>query len=89
MERKEPSYTVGGNVNWYNHYGKQYGVSLHKANLDAGEGFRASGGALTRGHRGRTRGGTLWGRQRRAVTMTQTELLGPSPPQGSVSRWLR
>ena len=22
---KEPSYTVGGNVNWYNHYGKQYG----------------------------------------------------------------
>ena len=22
---KEPSYTVGGNVNWYNHYGKEYG----------------------------------------------------------------
>jgi hypothetical protein len=23
----EPSYTVGGNVNYYNHYGKQYGGS--------------------------------------------------------------
>uniref|UniRef100_A0A9L0RI47 RNA-directed DNA polymerase n=1 Tax=Equus caballus TaxID=9796 RepID=A0A9L0RI47_HORSE len=22
---KEPSYTVGGNANWYSHYGKQYG----------------------------------------------------------------
>ena len=21
----EPSYIVGGKVNWYNHYGKQYG----------------------------------------------------------------
>ena len=25
VEKREPSYTVGGNVNWYNHYGKQYG----------------------------------------------------------------
>ena len=25
VEKTEPSYTVGGNVNWYNHYGKQYG----------------------------------------------------------------
>jgi len=24
-EKGIPSYTVGGNVNWYNHYGKQYG----------------------------------------------------------------
>ena len=23
---KEPSYTVGGNVKQYNHYGEQYGV---------------------------------------------------------------
>ena len=22
-----PSYTVGGNVSWYSHYGKQYGGS--------------------------------------------------------------
>ena len=25
VEKREPSYTVGGNVNWYNHYGKLYG----------------------------------------------------------------
>ena len=27
-EKRELSYTVGGNVKWYNHYGEQYGVSL-------------------------------------------------------------
>ena len=26
-EKNEPSYTVGGSVNWYSHYGKQYGGS--------------------------------------------------------------
>ena len=31
VEKKEPSYTVGGNVNWYNHYREQYGNSLKKA----------------------------------------------------------
>ena len=25
VEKRVPAYTVGGNVNWYNHYGKQYG----------------------------------------------------------------
>jgi hypothetical protein len=25
--KNEPSYTAGRNVNWYNHYGKQYGGS--------------------------------------------------------------
>ena len=25
VEKREPTYTVGGNVNWYNHYRKQYG----------------------------------------------------------------
>ena len=30
MERREPSYTVDGNVNWYSHYGEQYGGSLKK-----------------------------------------------------------
>ena len=25
---KDPSYTVRGNVNWYSHYGEQYGGSL-------------------------------------------------------------
>ena len=24
MEKREPSFPVGRNVNWYNHYGKQY-----------------------------------------------------------------
>ena len=28
VERRLPSYTVGRNVNWYNHYGEQYGGSL-------------------------------------------------------------
>ena len=28
MEKKEPCYTVGGDVNWCSHYGKQYGVFL-------------------------------------------------------------
>ena len=26
--KKGPLYAVRGNVNWYKHYGKQYGVSL-------------------------------------------------------------
>ena len=28
MERREPSYTVGRNVSWYSHDGKQYGKKL-------------------------------------------------------------
>ena len=27
VEKREPSYTVGGNVNWYSRHGKQYGDS--------------------------------------------------------------
>jgi len=27
VEKRAPSYTVGENVNWYNHCGKQYGDS--------------------------------------------------------------
>ena len=26
-EKREPLYTVGGNVSWYSHYGEQYGGS--------------------------------------------------------------
>ena len=33
MEKREPSYTVGGNVNWYSHYGEQYGGSLKKLKI--------------------------------------------------------
>ena len=28
VEKREPSCTVGGNVNWHSHYGEQYGGSL-------------------------------------------------------------
>ena len=28
VEKRESSCTVGRNVNWYNHYGRQYGDSL-------------------------------------------------------------
>ena len=30
VEKRECSCTVGGNVNWYNHYGRRYGDSLKK-----------------------------------------------------------
>ena len=26
VEKREPSYTVDGNIHWCSHYGKQYGV---------------------------------------------------------------
>ena len=28
VEKREPSYAVGGNINWCSHYGEQYGGSL-------------------------------------------------------------
>ena len=28
VEKREPSCIIGGNVNWYSHYGRQYGNSL-------------------------------------------------------------
>ena len=34
MEKREPSYTVGGNANWYNRYGEQYGVFLKKIKIE-------------------------------------------------------
>ena len=30
VEKKEPFYTVGGNVNWYSHYEEEYRGSLKK-----------------------------------------------------------
>ena len=30
MEKREPSYAVGGNANWYSHYGEQHGDSIKK-----------------------------------------------------------
>ena len=34
MEKREPSYTVGRNVNWYSPFGEQYGDSLKKLPYD-------------------------------------------------------
>ena len=34
MEKREPSYTIGGNVNWYNHYGELYGGSSKKWKIE-------------------------------------------------------
>ena len=34
VERREPSYTVGRNVNWRNHHGEQHGVSLKKLTIE-------------------------------------------------------
>ena len=31
---REPSCTVGGNVNWYSHYGEQYGGPLRKLKIE-------------------------------------------------------
>ena len=31
--KREPSYTAGGNVNWYSHYGRWYGDSLKKLGI--------------------------------------------------------
>ena len=28
VEKREPPCTVGGNINWYSHYGEQYGDAL-------------------------------------------------------------
>ena len=32
VEKNEPSCTVGGNVNWWSHYGRLYGDSLKTKN---------------------------------------------------------
>ena len=34
LEKMEPSCTVGGKINWYNHYGKQYGDSSKKLKIE-------------------------------------------------------
>ena len=32
VKKREPSYTVGGDVNWHSQYGEQYGCSLKTKN---------------------------------------------------------
>ena len=34
-EKREPSYTVGGNANWYSHYGEQCRIPLKTGNRTA------------------------------------------------------
>ena len=34
VEKREPSCTVGVTVNWYSHYGEQYGGSLKKLKIE-------------------------------------------------------
>ena len=34
VEERKPSYTVGENVNWCNHYEEQYGGSLKKLKIE-------------------------------------------------------
>ena len=34
VERRGPSYTVDGNVNWCSHYGEQYGGSFKKLKIE-------------------------------------------------------
>ena len=34
MEKREPSYTLGGNKTWYSHYGEQYGGSWKKLKVE-------------------------------------------------------
>ena len=34
VEEREPSYTVDGDVNWYNPYAKQYGGSSKKLKIE-------------------------------------------------------
>ena len=33
VKKREPSYTIGGNVNWYSHCGKWYGVFFKKLKM--------------------------------------------------------
>jgi len=34
VEKREPLYTVSGNINWYSHYGKQYGEYFKKLKIE-------------------------------------------------------
>ena len=34
MDKREPCYTVGANVNWYRHYEEQYRGSLQKLKIE-------------------------------------------------------
>ena len=49
MERRETAYTVGGTVNWYSHYGEQYGFLKKTENRANILPFHPSPGHISRG----------------------------------------
>ena len=48
MEKREPSYTVSGNVNWYSHCGEQYGGSLKTKTIVTRESSNSIPGDISR-----------------------------------------
>ena len=46
QKKKEPSYTAGGNVNWYSHYGKQYGISSENQKWEIFHGLAGWGSSI-------------------------------------------
>ena len=50
MEKKEPSYIVDGNANYYSHYGEQCGDSLKTGNRTAIQPSNPTAGHTHRGN---------------------------------------
>ena len=46
MEKRELLCTAGGNVNWYSHYGKQYGGSSKNQNRNSIQSSNSTSGYL-------------------------------------------
>ena len=55
VEKREPSYTVGGNANWYSRYGKQCGDSLNTGNRTAIQTSNPTGGHTVQGNQNHER----------------------------------
>ena len=50
MEKREPLYTVGGNVNWYSHYSKRYmHPSVHCSTIYNSQDMEATYMSINRG----------------------------------------
>ena len=55
VEKREPSYTVGGNANWYSRYGKQCGHSLNTGNRTAIQTSNPTAGHTLQGNQNQER----------------------------------
>ena len=55
VEKRKPSYTFEGSVNWCSHYAKQYGVSSKKLKIEL-----PYGPAIPHGGQGGEKGGVDW-----------------------------